>query len=84
MVSDLRVKAVGNRSDYSIRENLDRLYFRHKSGSWQKFAMTSLETLYTKNAVNELSFLLITHTDYFDTRFGCYGFLKLGYGAELF
>jgi hypothetical protein len=37
-----------------------------------------------KNAVNELSFLLITHTDYFDTRFGCYGFLKLGYGAELF
>jgi hypothetical protein len=46
--------------------------------------MTSPETLYTKNAVNELSFLLITHTYYFDTRFGCYGFLKLGYGAKLF
>jgi hypothetical protein len=26
MVSDLRVKAVGNRSDYSIGENLDILY----------------------------------------------------------
>jgi hypothetical protein len=26
MVSDLRVKAIGNRSDYSIKENLDRLY----------------------------------------------------------
>jgi hypothetical protein len=46
--------------------------------------MTSPETLYTKNTVNELSFLLITHTGYFDTRFGCYRFLKLGYGAELF
>jgi hypothetical protein len=46
--------------------------------------MTTPETLYTKNAVNELSFLLVTHTDYFDIRFGCYGFLNLGYGAELF
>jgi hypothetical protein len=46
--------------------------------------MTSPETLYTKNAMNELSFLLVTHTDYFDTRFGCYRFLKLGYVAELF
>jgi hypothetical protein len=46
--------------------------------------MTSPEILYTKNAVNELSFLLVTHMDYFDIRFGCYGFLKLGYGAELF
>jgi hypothetical protein len=45
--------------------------------------MTSPETLYTKNAVNELIFLLITHMDNFDTRFGCYRFLKLGYGAEL-
>jgi hypothetical protein len=46
--------------------------------------MTSPETLYTKNTVNELSFPLVTHTAYFDTWFGCYGFLKLGYGAELF
>jgi hypothetical protein len=46
--------------------------------------MTSPETLYMKNTVNELSFLLVTHTDYFNIRFGCYGFLKLGYGAELF
>jgi hypothetical protein len=46
--------------------------------------MTSLKTLYMKNAVNVLSFPMVTHTAYFDTRFGCYGFLKLGYGAELF
>jgi hypothetical protein len=40
--------------------------------------------LYMKNTVNELSFLLITQLAYFNTRFGCYRFLKLGYGAELF
>jgi hypothetical protein len=45
--------------------------------------MTSLETLYTKNIVNELNFPLITHTACFDIRFGRYGFLKSGYGAEL-
>jgi hypothetical protein len=45
--------------------------------------MTSSETLYTKNAVNKLSFLLVTHTAYSDTRFGRYRFLKSGYGAEL-
>jgi hypothetical protein len=46
--------------------------------------MASLETLYTKNAVNEHSFVPVTHMAYFDTRLGRYGFLKLGYGAELF
>jgi hypothetical protein len=46
--------------------------------------MTLPETLHTKNAVNEQSFMSVTHMAYFDTRFGCYGFLKLGYGAELF
>jgi hypothetical protein len=46
--------------------------------------MISPEPLYMKNAINELSFPLVTHMTYFDTRFGCYGFLKLGYGAELF
>jgi hypothetical protein len=50
--------------------------FRHNSGSWQNFAMTSPETLYTKNSVNEHSFVPVTHTAYFDTRFGRYGFLK--------
>jgi hypothetical protein len=38
--------------------------------------MTSLETLYTKNAVNEHSFVLVTHTAYFDTWLDRYGFLK--------
>jgi hypothetical protein len=36
-----------------------------------------------KTAVNELSFPLVTHTAYSDTRFGRYGFLKSSYGAEL-
>jgi hypothetical protein len=46
--------------------------------------MTSIETLYIKNAVNEHSFTPVTHTAYSNTRFGRYGFLKLGYGAEVF
>jgi hypothetical protein len=37
--------------------------------------MTSPETLYMKNVANELCFLLVTHTTYFDIRFG-YEFLK--------
>jgi hypothetical protein len=45
--------------------------------------MTFPETLYTKNSVNELSFTPVTHTSYSDTRFCRYGFLNLGYGAEL-
>jgi hypothetical protein len=58
--------------------------FRHKLGFWQNFAMTSPETLYTKNVVNELSFPLVTHTAHFDIRFGSYRFLNSGYDAELF
>jgi hypothetical protein len=46
--------------------------------------MTSPETLYMKNVINEHSFPLVTHTAYFNTRFGRYGLLKAGYGAELF
>jgi hypothetical protein len=59
------------------------LTFWHKSGFWQNFAMTSVETLYTKNAANELSFMLVTHTPNSDTWFCRYGFLKSSYGAEL-
>jgi hypothetical protein len=46
--------------------------------------MTSLETLDTKNTNNEHSFPLVTYMAYFDTEFGRYGFLRLGYSAELF
>jgi hypothetical protein len=45
--------------------------------------MTSPETLYTRNVINELSFSLVTHTPYSNARFGHYGILKSGYGAEL-
>jgi hypothetical protein len=45
--------------------------------------MTSLEILYTKNAGNEHSFPVVTHTAYFDTRFGHYGLSKSGYSSEL-
>jgi hypothetical protein len=46
--------------------------------------MTSPETLYTKIADSEHSFIPITHTAYSDTRFGRYGFLKTEQGAKLF
>jgi hypothetical protein len=45
--------------------------------------MTFPETLYMKNAANKHEIAPVTHTVYSDTRFGCYGFLKSGYGAEL-
>jgi hypothetical protein len=44
----------------------------------KKIAMTSPETLYTKVAAKELSFLLVTHTTYSDARFDSYGILKSG------
>jgi hypothetical protein len=45
--------------------------------------MTSPETSYTKNGTNELGFPLVTQTTYSGIRFGRYGFLKSGYGADL-
>jgi hypothetical protein len=45
------------------------LTFLHQLGFWQNFAMTFPETLHTKIAVNELSFPLVTHMVYSDTRF---------------
>jgi hypothetical protein len=45
--------------------------------------MISLETLHTKNTVNELSFTPVTHTAHSDTRFCHYGFLKSDCSAEL-
>jgi hypothetical protein len=45
--------------------------------------MTSPENLYKKNAIHKHTFPLVAHTTYFDTRFGHYGLLKSGYGAEL-
>jgi hypothetical protein len=44
--------------------------------------MTSRGSLYMKNVVNELRFLLVTHMTYFGTRFGRYGFLKSGFSAH--
>jgi polyphosphate kinase 2 (PPK2 family) len=38
--------------------------------------------LYTENTVNELTSSLVTRMACFDTRFGCYRFLKSGYSAE--
>jgi hypothetical protein len=58
--------------------------FRSNSGIWQNFAMTSTETLNTKVADNEFSFPLVTHMAYSDARFGNYGILKSGRGAENF
>jgi hypothetical protein len=46
--------------------------------------MTFPETLNTKVAINEVSFLLVTHMDYSDARFDSYGILMSGQGAENF
>jgi hypothetical protein len=35
-----------------------------------------------KNVINELIFLLVTHTTCFNIRFCRYGFLKSGYSAD--
>jgi hypothetical protein len=56
--------------------------FLYKIGFWQIFSMTSPETLYMKNVSNELSFLMVTHTTYFDIRFSHYRFLKSGFSAR--
>jgi hypothetical protein len=46
--------------------------------------MTFPEILNTKVADKELSFPLVTHMAYSDARFGSYGILKSGRGAENF
>jgi hypothetical protein len=58
--------------------------FSSKSGFWQNFAMTFPETLNTKVADNELSFLLVTHMAYSNARFCSYRILKSGRRAENF
>jgi hypothetical protein len=45
-------------------------------GFWQNFVMTTPETLYTKNVINKLSFLLVTHMIGLDTWFDGYEFLN--------
>jgi hypothetical protein len=55
------------------------LTFPHESGLWPNFAMTSPETLYTKNFVSELRFLLVTRTTSFNIQFDRYEFLKSGF-----
>jgi hypothetical protein len=79
--SELRLSELNRVAEF--RRNWADLTFQHKSGFWQNFAMTFPETLHAKNAVNEPSFTSVTHMAYSDTWFGCYGFLKSGYGAEL-
>jgi hypothetical protein len=46
--------------------------------------MTFPENLNTKVADNDLSFSLVTHMAYSNARFGNYGILKSGRGAENF
>jgi hypothetical protein len=82
MVSDLRVTAVGNSTGLLNQEIWADCPFLYKSGFWQNFAITSPETLYTKNVVNKLSFLVVTHMTCLNIRFGRYGFLKSGFSAR--
>jgi hypothetical protein len=57
------------------------LTFLYELGLWQHWAMTYPETLHTKNVINELSFLLVTHMTCLETRFDRYEFLKLGFSV---
>jgi hypothetical protein len=50
--------------------------YLYKTGFWQNFAMTFLETSHTKNVANELSFPLVTQMTHFDKRLGRYGILN--------
>jgi hypothetical protein len=54
----------------------------HKLGIWQNFAVTSLETLNMKFAINKLSFPLVTHVAYSNGWFDSYEILKSGQGSE--
>jgi hypothetical protein len=83
MVNGLRVMTIKTWLGCWPGEIWTYLTFRHKLGFWWNFVMTSPETLYMKNAVIDHSFPLVTYTAYSNTRFGRYGFLKSGYGAEL-
>jgi hypothetical protein len=75
---------VGNLTGLAELEIWVDCTFRHKSRIWWNFAMTTPETLNTKLAANELSFLLVTHAVYYDAQFDSYGILKSGRGAENF
>jgi hypothetical protein len=66
------------------RGKLSRLDLPTQISIWQNFATTFLETLNTKVADNDLSFLLVTHIAFSDARFGSYGILKSGRGAQNF
>jgi hypothetical protein len=58
------------------RGNLSRFDLPAQIRILEKFHHDLPETLYTKNVVNELTFSLVTHMAYSDTRFARYGFLK--------
>jgi hypothetical protein len=82
MASDLRVTPIRNSTGLLNRQFRADCTFRHESGFWQNFAMTSPKSLYMKNAANKLCFPMVTHTAYFGTLFGSYGLLNSGYGAD--
>jgi hypothetical protein len=58
--------------------------FWSKSGFWQNFAMTFLETLNTKVADSKPIFPLVTHMTFSNAQFGSYEILKSGRGAKNF
>jgi hypothetical protein len=66
------------------RGNLDRLHLSAQIRILAKFYHDLSRNIVYENAVNELNFSLVTHTAYFHTLFGRYGFLKRKQGAELF
>jgi hypothetical protein len=69
---------------FAESEVLDRLHLSAQVRILITFAITSPETLNTKVSINELTFLLVTHTVHSNARFDSYGVLKSGQGDEYF
>jgi hypothetical protein len=67
---------VGNSTGLAKSEIWANCTFRHKSGIWQNFAMTSPETLNTEFVVDELIFPPVTHMSYSTARFDSYWILN--------
>jgi hypothetical protein len=71
---------VGNSIGLLNQEFCADYTFWHKSGFLAKFRHDLPRNV--EYAINKLIFPLVTHMVYSDTRFGSYGLLKSGRGAE--
>jgi hypothetical protein len=83
MVSDLLTTTVSNLTDL-LNPNSGQTGPFGLNQDLMNFCHHLPRNFEYQSSVNELSFLLITHTTYFDARFDSYGILKSGWDAENF